>query len=83
MRLKWPTYPEGVAPSCFRCFNKTDLNTLCHTGYSKGNGAQSTVCRHCGMTTYFDIITDVEFAEQVKLSQEIVSELIAEEQGAR
>lgn len=83
MNLRYPTYPEGMAPSCFRCSNKTDLSTLCHTGYSKGNGAQSTVCRHCGATTFFDIITDVEFAEQVKLSQEIVNELISEEKVRR
>jgi len=55
MKLSYPIVPEGSFPPCFNCGAALAPASKCHTGYSHGNGAQSAVCRQCGMTTYFDV----------------------------
>lgn len=65
MKLEYPVVPIGSVPNCFNCKEvKADPNSVCHTGYSEGNGSQSAVCRTCGMTTYFDYAPEIPVAKQ-------------------
>lgn len=64
MKITYPIVPVGSVPTCFNCSAETDPNSLCHSGFSVGNGSQSVVCRTCEKTTYFDFAPEVPPANE-------------------